>query len=177
MLRKFLGFIVLAVSTLSANATVYFTWDFDQPVNNVSSTQVIEMWATLTISPSSTESITVDFSTLTSMSSSGTLLDLTDSGSDPQPYTWQFASGPGPVVGEILLAPGDSQQFIFGILVPKAGITPGTYSNVNVLSLGFDLSADADSEFVVNVSSVPVPAAAWLFGSALIGLVGLKRKR
>lgn len=30
---------------------------------------------------------------------------------------------------------------------------------------------------VADVSAVPVPAAAWLFGSALIGLVGIKRKR
>ncbi|MEH6591279.1 MAG: VPLPA-CTERM sorting domain-containing protein [Halioglobus sp.] len=29
----------------------------------------------------------------------------------------------------------------------------------------------------VAVSQVPVPAAAWLFGSALIGLAGIKRKR
>ncbi|ARN75733.1 VPLPA-CTERM sorting domain-containing protein [Oceanicoccus sagamiensis] len=29
----------------------------------------------------------------------------------------------------------------------------------------------------VTVSSVPVPAAAWLFGSALIGLAGIKRKK
>ena len=28
-----------------------------------------------------------------------------------------------------------------------------------------------------NVSTVPVPAAAWLFGSALIGLTGLKRRK
>ena len=28
----------------------------------------------------------------------------------------------------------------------------------------------------VSVSSVPVPAAVWLFGSALLGLTGLKRK-
>lgn len=28
-----------------------------------------------------------------------------------------------------------------------------------------------------NVSTVPVPAAAWLFGSALIGLGGLKRRK
>ena len=28
-----------------------------------------------------------------------------------------------------------------------------------------------------SVSSVPVPAAAWLFGSALIGLVGIKRRK
>lgn len=30
---------------------------------------------------------------------------------------------------------------------------------------------------LTQVSEVPVPAAAWLFGSALIGLVGLKRKK
>lgn len=31
--------------------------------------------------------------------------------------------------------------------------------------------------FLVKVSEVPVPATAWLFGSALIGLAGLKRKK
>lgn len=30
---------------------------------------------------------------------------------------------------------------------------------------------------VSSASAVPVPAAAWLFGSALIGLVGIKRKK
>ena len=29
----------------------------------------------------------------------------------------------------------------------------------------------------VTVTAVPVPAAAWLFGSALIGLAGLRRTR
>jgi len=29
----------------------------------------------------------------------------------------------------------------------------------------------------VNVSAVPVPAAAWLFGSALVGLAGVKRRK
>lgn len=28
----------------------------------------------------------------------------------------------------------------------------------------------------VSVSAVPVPAALWLFGSGLIGLIGMKRK-
>ncbi|MCQ8103955.1 VPLPA-CTERM sorting domain-containing protein [Methylomonas sp. SURF-2] len=31
--------------------------------------------------------------------------------------------------------------------------------------------------YKVNVSSVPVPAAAWLFGSGLLGLVGMKRRK
>jgi hypothetical protein len=29
----------------------------------------------------------------------------------------------------------------------------------------------------VSVSAVPIPAAAWLFGSGLIGLAGLKRRQ
>ena len=29
----------------------------------------------------------------------------------------------------------------------------------------------------VNISAVPVPAAAWLFGSGLIGLVGIARRK
>lgn len=45
-------------------------------------------------------------------------------------------------------------------------ITPGTS---NVAGIG-NCSSD-------NVSTVPVPAAAWLFGSGLIGLVGLARRK
>ncbi len=45
-------------------------------------------------------------------------------------------------------------------------ITPGT---ANILGSG-DCSMDA-------VSAVPVPAAAWLFGSGLIGLAGISRKK
>ena len=32
-------------------------------------------------------------------------------------------------------------------------------------------------QMVFSVSEVPVPAAAWLFGSALLGLAGIKRKK
>ncbi len=32
-------------------------------------------------------------------------------------------------------------------------------------------------EYLYDVAAVPVPAAAWLFGSALIGLAGIKRKK
>lgn len=36
---------------------------------------------------------------------------------------------------------------------------------------------EVDLAFRTYVSQVPVPAAVWLFGSALIGLAGLKRKK
>lgn len=49
------------------------------------------------------------------------------------------------------------------------------------ISLIHGFSADYNSPFVgsalVRTSVVPVPAAAWLFGSAVIGLAGIKRKK
>ena len=44
----------------------------------------------------------------------------------------------------------------------------------------FSLSASVQSRIgtaLYRTSNVPVPAAAWLFGSALIGLAGIKRKK
>ena len=35
---------------------------------------------------------------------------------------------------------------------------------------------DSTSYYLANISPVPVPAAGWLFGTALIGFVGLSRK-
>lgn len=40
----------------------------------------------------------------------------------------------------------------------------------------FDNLVVAASDIAGDVTAVPIPAAAWLFGSALIGLLGLKRK-
>jgi len=39
------------------------------------------------------------------------------------------------------------------------------------------LDAGPSSASSWEISAVPIPAAAWLFGSALIGLVGIKRKK
>ena len=65
----------------------------------------------------------------------------------------------------------------------------------NALSTSFTLSAAADVNFFIidspyfdnlggmsldvsaDVSAVPIPAAAWLFGTALIGFVGMSRRR
>lgn len=48
------------------------------------------------------------------------------------------------------------------------------------LSINTDISLSGYADRVWakwNVSTVPVPAAAWLFGSALIGLLGIARRR
>jgi len=51
------------------------------------------------------------------------------------------------------------------------------WDQILVIDTGFVGLADSSSSFVATASAVPVPAAAWLFGSALIGLAGVGRKR
>jgi len=50
------------------------------------------------------------------------------------------------------------------------GITPGTYE----WTWGSGASADS---YTLNVGAVPIPAAVWLFGSGLLGLVGVARRK
>jgi hypothetical protein len=50
------------------------------------------------------------------------------------------------------------------------GLTPGSYE----WTWGSGASVDT---FTLNVGAVPVPAAVWLFGSGLLGLVGVARRK
>ncbi|MEH6590063.1 MAG: VPLPA-CTERM sorting domain-containing protein [Halioglobus sp.] len=51
----------------------------------------------------------------------------------------------------------------------------GTSSITSSAALGVDLQTDIN--YTAAPSAVPVPAAAWLFGSALLGLTGVARRR
>jgi len=70
----------------------------------------------------------------------------------------------------------------------------GGYANLSLLSLGGKVgqnilfTADSGAQFRddgtndyafagIEVSAVPIPAAAWLFGSALIGLIGFSKRK
>jgi hypothetical protein len=50
------------------------------------------------------------------------------------------------------------------------GLTPGTYE----WTWGSGVSADS---LTLNVGAVPIPAAVWLFGSGLLGLIGMARRK
>lgn len=54
-------------------------------------------------------------------------------------------------------------------------ITAGTAFDVTLTDLAGNNHFSYDS-FSLDASAVPLPAAVWLFGSALIGLVGVRRK-
>lgn len=71
----------------------------------------------------------------------------------------------------------------------------GGYANLDLLALGgpvlgrkieltaflgLEIQDDSDNDYAfagINVSAVPIPAAAWLFGTALIGLAGFSKRR
>ena len=68
-----------------------------------------------------------------------------------------------------------------GTLVPQAtmGIAWGAVNSSAITEIQFLVNgvANLDSSIDNFTAVVPIPAAAWLFGSALLGLVGVKRRQ
>ena len=95
------------------------------------------------------------------------------------------------------MAPGDSADFLLYQLTPgPGGADPGSYqlytAGLGLNVQGWDSSGnaiveeifgfrttciDASCTFTREVSPIPVPAAIWLFGSALLGLAGYSWQR
>ena len=63
-----------------------------------------------------------------------------------------------------------STMIFTGETFSTLGITPGAYE----WTWGTGASADS---FKLNVGAVPIPAAVWLFGSGLLGLIGVARRK
>jgi hypothetical protein len=66
--------------------------------------------------------------------------------------------------------PADSTTFADANVVSQVGTTGTDLSSAALLTDLGEFSAN-------NVSAVPVPAAAWLFGSALAGLTVIRRRK
>ena len=64
------------------------------------------------------------------------------------------------------------------LLVPGSFNFDATPGNYFVSFFGFaDVSAPQLGQYGIEISLVPIPAAVWLFGSGLLGLVGIARRR
>ncbi|MEM7082107.1 MAG: hypothetical protein AAF465_05195 [Pseudomonadota bacterium] len=119
-------------------------------------------------------------------------------------YSFSFGPGPSPGNDPISLAAGESLDFLFGTFTPVAGgAEAGTYdffrvglslffAGVGFDDLGEEVAVDAFFDLAlacedgdpscaftrtVSATPVPVPAAAWLFASALLALSSLSRRR
>lgn len=90
---------------------------------------------------------------------------------------WEFSWNDG-FMGDVGDQRSDISTFHSASSAADAGWIRECYSSISC-----ELFNKGDSGHVTRnpgtwtVSTVPLPAAAWLFGSAILGLVGIKRKR
>ena len=96
---------------------------------------------------------------LTSGSTSNTGELLGSIGPTTNSNDWEFSS-------LTFIAPTDSSILPFLLFKPYGDILGGAYPGLDNLNLS-----------VTSIGAVPVPAAVWLFGTALIGLVGFSKRR
>ena len=88
-----------------------------------------------------------------------------------------FNGGSQPLLLDMLTFDVTAGQ-TFGILATlSAGSFQGTADAFNTLTLGFESDEFLSAVTVPPISDIPLPAAVWLFGTALIGFVGLSRRR
>lgn len=81
-----------------------------------------------------------------------------------------------------------SSQYVVG-LIPLGsnteldsslgGFQTDIYDNSRIVSFSTDplSGVTGTGEFIFSAAAVPIPAAAWLFGSGLLGLIGIARRR
>lgn len=84
------------------------------------------------------------------------------------------------LVADYLLSPAEAATGINGgdnFSVPTGFTSPITNHADYRVTFSSDTLAFSLSGNTITVSQVPVPAAAWLFGSALFGLVGITRRK
>jgi hypothetical protein len=74
---------------------------------------------------------------------------------------------------------GGSSTFSLGLYSDEAGLTPLVTTSGTILALDLNNNATTTVQLLaegVTATPTPIPAAAWLLGSGLLGLVGLRRK-
>lgn len=75
-------------------------------------------------------------------------------------------------INTVTVSPGD--------MLALTGGSPLVAGNYRIYTTGFTRSSEGgtiDYTWSVGVAAVPIPAAAWLFGSGLLGLIGVTKRK
>ena len=163
--------LVFSLCTSSAHADLIVSWSIDLPVQVAGPNDTLTIDSTIRNDNSSDKNINLDTAII---GTSILLADFTPS------YDFFFGDG-GSFYDQfdgIVLTPGDSFGFVFGTLTPNGEVAPGTYAsgalNINIDRVGDNVPA---TNWPFQVTVVPVAPAVWLFGSGLIGLIGIARRK
>jgi hypothetical protein len=189
MLKKSLALVALAISSLSLNAAAA-----QIEITRISDTQGIitvvggdigsvapstQAWLFALVNPFATTpplNAAADILTSSTMTIAGEAVNFTHTHHYP-------GTGPIPL---IYFGPDNSYPAGVPINSQMAGSIEFTLQSSTLAAVGttgdviWGISTYANPVTIGSytvVSAVPVPAAAWLFGSALIGLAGIKRKK
>jgi len=90
------------------------------------------------------------------------------------------------IVTNLTLAPGESASLLFfAFLASEEAGTNHAIDAPLAISTGANLVANpiltgltqSEIDSIVNFTVVPIPAAAWLFGSGILGLIGMARRK
>ena len=83
----------------------------------------------------------------------------------------------GGFFNDSLIAVGSASALFYSQANPASGATLADANVVNLVGGTFNYQAELSSDGTFTANAVPVPAAAWLFGSALAGLGVVRRKK
>jgi len=172
-LMTLLAGLVFALSASSVHADLIVSWSLDDPARVAGPNDILTIDSTIANDNSSDQDINLDVAIEGAAFADG---DFSPS------YDFQFGpSGGASFLSQfngIVLTPGDSFSFVYGILTPTVEFALGTYVSsfmgIDIGGVGTDVQP-TNGPF--QVTAVPVPAAGWLFGSGLIGLLGVARRK
>jgi hypothetical protein len=124
------------------------------------------------------ELLTVEFDTAQTITEIS-FLDLFDEGTGRESAYWRFNAGSE--VGnalQTLEAPLANLSWpATNGFAATSGLSVGGVTSITFLVSCPQGNCAANDYSLAGINAVPIPAAAWLFGSALIGLVGVKRRQ
>jgi hypothetical protein len=208
MIRAFRLFLFLGLFVLPTVGRAAYVWSFTNSGQVYGTTESIPLEARLT--NTGTSSIVVDLNV-------GSFAQGFEWGTFPNPYNspsgnYDFQGTAYDYFRNAIIQPGESRDFIFGVLIPIGAIAPGIYTTGNSdLSINTQLAIragtnvfDKDGNYFVDLilaggnpdmtqfdldpeyfsanvggvpAPVPIPAAFWLLGSGLVGMLTLRRNQ